>query len=456
MSHARGTGAVVWTIATTQFASPFMFSGVGITLPPMGREFGASGVELSLVETLYLVLSAVLVLPAGRLADAGDKNTFFTVGLTLFTATTLALGSVDAITPFLVLRGVQGAGAALILATNMAILTELVPRERLGRAIGLSIGAVYAGLAAGPFLGGLITSGLGWRWVHRVGFLVLLVATLLAWAGLRRAWVWPRLRFDFAGALTSGLALICFVVGAARLGHAADAFVALAAGVALLALFVFVERRVRDPLVDLEALLGNGVLARALVVQLMTYAGSFGTTFLFSIHLQVALGFTARAAGQILIVSPILMAVFAPISGRLADRFSARWLSLIGVALIFTGTLAAILVAGSRSLVALYVSLAAHGLGFAVFSSPNMAIIMASAGRGATSMASALAAQMRQVGMVAGMALITACLSIMLGNASVDAATVGGFASAMRWALSGLALCGAGAVALAVRDARSR
>ena len=149
------SSAVVWTVAFTNFALPFMFAGVGVALPAIGREMAMSGAALGLFETLYLGTVTALLLPAGRVSDAGDKNSLFTLGLAVLPSVPLLLA----------FRVLQGLCVALVAATNMAILTESVPRERLGRAMGLNVGAVYVGLAAGPFVAGVITTGLGWRWM---------------------------------------------------------------------------------------------------------------------------------------------------------------------------------------------------------------------------------------------------------------------------------------------------
>ena len=202
-SDAAGSAAVVWTVAVTNFSMPFMFAGVGVALPAMGRELAMSGAALGLFETLYLGTATALMLPAGRISDAGDKNTLFTLGVALFATTTLALALLPSAELMLAMRVLQGACASLVAATNMAILTENVPRERLGRAMGLNIGAVYVGLAAGPFVGGTITTSLGWRWVFALSGLLSLVAAAMAVVGVPRRPAWPRLAFDWPGALSS-------------------------------------------------------------------------------------------------------------------------------------------------------------------------------------------------------------------------------------------------------------
>ncbi len=445
--------AIVSTIAFTNFAMPLMFSGVGVTLPSMGRELAMSGAVLGLFETLYLGTAAALMLPAGRLGDAGDKNSFFVMGIAGFALATLGLGLAPTAFLMLVCRVAQGVAAAFIAATNMAILVQSVPRERLGRAMGLNIGAVYVGLSAGPFVAGTLTTAVGWRWMYATSALVALAATVLALRTLPRSWHRPKFVFDWPGALVGAGGLVLLIASSATIGNTPIAWGLAAFGAAALLLFVRIEKKSPSPLVSLDILTQRPVLLRALTVQLLTYAGGFGTSFLFSLYLQEALGWSAGEAGQMLMISPVLMACLAPVAGRLADRVRPQLLAALGVTLIFAGTVAAWLVPTTDSLTLLIASLLAHGVGFAFFSSPNMTVIMSSTPPERTSMASALAAQMRTLGMVFTMMLITVFLGMELGSEGLNAQNaLSGLLSAMRWALGAISILSLLALLTAWRD----
>jgi MFS family permease len=451
---ADSSPAVVWTVAFTNFALPFMFAGVGVALPAIGRDMAMSGAALGLFETLYLGTATALMLPAGRVSDAGDKNSLFTLGVVLFTATTLALAVVPSVPLLLAFRIFQGVCVALVAATNMAILTENVPRGRLGRAMGLNVGAVYVGLAAGPFAAGVITTALGWRWVFALSGLLSVGAVLMSVIALPRHWRRPRLQFDWPGALTSATGLVLLIVGSATAGESPLGWWLVAAGVALLAVFVRIERAVSSPLLSLTTLAGRPVLRRALTVQFLTYAGAMGTALLFSMYLQVTRGWTAREAGWLLVISPVLMAALAPLAGRTADRVRPQLLAALGVTLIFTGTVAAWLVSTTSSMPLLVLSLVTHGLGFAAFSSPNMTVIMGNAPPERTAMVSALASQMRSLGMVCALMLITGFMSAKLGPAGVAAPhAVAGLAATMWGSLGVISLLALWALVTAWRDA---
>jgi MFS family permease len=196
------------------------------------------------------------------------------------------------------------------------------------------------------------------------------------------------------------------------------------------------------------------VLRRALTVQFLTYAGAMGTSLLFSLYVQVTRGWTAHEAGWLLMISPVLMAALAPVAGRAADRRRPQLLAALGVTLIFAGTVAAWLVAPTSSMTLIVFSLVTHGLGFAFFSSPNMTVIMGSAPRERTAMVSALAAQMRGLGMVCALMLITGFMSAELGAAGVAAPhAVAGLEATMWGALGVISLLALWALVTAWRDA---
>src|SRR4051812_19901567 len=147
---------LVPAIAASQFAPPFMISGVAVALPALGADLPAGATALSLIETLFLAASVALLLPAGRLADAADKATLYKLGLIAFAAISIATGLASSIAAILLLRFVQGAFSATTQAAGPAIVADAVPPERRGRAFGITIGAIYAGLTLGPIFAGAL------------------------------------------------------------------------------------------------------------------------------------------------------------------------------------------------------------------------------------------------------------------------------------------------------------
>ena len=133
-----------------------MISGVAVALPALGSDLAAGATALSLVETVFLAAAVALLLPAGRLADASDKATLYKLGMVTFALSSLLVGLVSSIPAILCLRFVQGITSAAVQAAGPAIIADAVPPERRGRAYGITIGAIYAGLTLGPICAGFL------------------------------------------------------------------------------------------------------------------------------------------------------------------------------------------------------------------------------------------------------------------------------------------------------------
>ncbi len=416
MAHEHDQSILAWAIIASQFAPPFMFSGVAVALPAMGADLGAGATTLGLVETLFLAGSLSFFLPVGRLADSGDKNSLYKLGLLGFGVSSMLIGVLSSVTAILLIRFVQGVASAVLGVTGPAILTEVVPAEVRGRAFGRSLGAIYAGLTLGPICAGLLADAWGWRAVFQTGAAVLLGGLLLVHRLMTSSWRRPSARVDLPSTGLVFLSVLGLVLGSATIGEGVLGYACVAAGILSGAVFVVRQRRITHPLLDLDSLLANRVLRSALFVQLLIYMNAFASVFMLSIYLQVSLGHSAKTSGQVLAVGTILMAVMSPIAGSLADRYRPRVISSMGVGAVLVSALLATALGQHSSLTLVAVILAVQGLGFALFSSPIMITIMSSAPHDAVSMASALSAKTRSLGMVLGMLLTEVFISSTIGN----------------------------------------
>jgi len=410
---------VVWAVIAAQLAPPFMFSGVGVALPTLGAELHGSASALGLVETLFLGGSASFLLLLGRLADASDKRTLYKLGLLGFGVLSLVIGSVSWMPAILVLRFAQGIAAATFTVTGPAILTELVPAERRGRVFGASMGAAYAGLTLGPIAAGALVDAWGWRSVFWVGGGVLVVLATAMHGLLASRWRWPG-RFVHAPsvALLIGAVLAC-VMGAASLHDGALGVGLLAGGLTLGAVFVLWQPRLERPLIDVRALARHPVLRDALAVQGLLYMNAYTSLFMASLYLQVTLEQPPDTAGQVLALGSVVMAVLAPLAGRLADYVPARQVASVGVGLVLLSALLGLGLDATTTLPYVALVLGVQSAGFAMFSSPNMTLIMGSVPPSEVGIASALGAKARSLGMLSGMVMTAGMIAFELGDAPI-------------------------------------
>jgi MFS family permease len=292
-----------------------------------------------------------------------------------------------------------------------------VPPERRGRAFGSSLAAVYGGLTLGPICAGFLIDLWDWRAVFWVGGTILVLACLLTTFIMPSVWRRPDAgSVNVPSTLVLVGATLSVVLGSAMLREGALGYACMAAGLALAVAFVILQRHLPHPLLNVAALNGNRVMRDALLVQVLLYTNAFCSIFMMSIYMQIVLGESANTAGQVLAIATLLMAMVAPFSGFLSDRYRPASVASFGVALVLVAILVATTLNERSDLWYVGLMLAVQGLGFAFFSTPNMTIIMNSVPANATSMASALTAKARSLGMVSGMLVTAALISLNIGN----------------------------------------
>lgn len=452
METTASRRAALIAITIISFALPFMLSGVNIGLPAIGREFASSAVLLTWVSTAYSLATAVLLVPAGKLADIYGRKRLFTIGIAIYTvASVFCALAMNA--PFLLAaRIVQGASAALIFATSVAILTSVYPPGERGRVLGINTAAVYVGLSAGPFLGGMIVETLGWRAVFWLN--VPLAAITLAFTLTRVRGEWadsPGDRFDLPGALICGAAVVGLIVGLGQLPALRGVWILLT-GLAAGVIFVRHSSRTPSPMLDLGIFRGNRFFSLSAVAALIDYSSTYSVTFLMSLYLQYIKALSAREAGLVMVAQPIIQAIFSPLAGRLSDRIEARYVATAGMSLTLVGILLLTMLSAEAGLVYIIACMLVLGLGFAFFSSPNTSALMGAVQRRHYGVASSLVALMRTLGQMISMGMVMILFSIFMGQAQITPAVYPQFMESTRVAfIISSVLCALGVIASMIR-----
>ncbi len=389
-------------------------------MPAIGREFQASAVQLGFVQMAFVLAVAILQLPAGRFADIHGRKRIFILGITLFTMASMALALAQTIQIFIAFRFLQGMGGAMIFSTSVAILSAVFPPEHRGRAMGVIVSGIYVGMAIGPSVAGLIISELGWRWVFFIIIPFQLTALGLTLLKLRGEWKVDQGKlFDWIGALIFSVALFLIIVAATQFTKMEAARWIGLIGLLCLGLFGLIEVRTPNPLLDIHLLRTNLPFTFNNIATFINYAAAFGLVFLFSLYLQYVKGFPPKHAGILLAIQPIIQALLAPIAGRLADRYKPEHIASIGMGLCATGLFVATGINSSSSLTLIISVMILLGMGFGLFSTPNMTAIMGSVEPQYYGTASSLVGTMRTLGMLFCMTIITVILTIFLGDQEI-------------------------------------
>jgi EmrB/QacA subfamily drug resistance transporter len=453
-SSLRRTALVAANLAA--FLTPFMSSAINVALPSIGKEFSMSAVALGWVATAFMLLAAMCLVPFGRLADIVGRKKIFAAGLGLHTAATVLAALAPSGPVLIAARGLQGIGGAMIFGTAIAVLTSVFPPGERGRVLGLNNAATYLGLSLGPVLGGFFVHGWGWRSIFWATALVSLAALLLVVSKLDREWAEAGGEgFDWAGSALFGFGLISLMYGFSRLRSPVGPALTII-GLAALGAFAAVESRARSPVLDLKLFRANRIFLFSNLAALINYSSTWAVGFLLSLYLQYIKGLPPQKAGLVLLAQPLVMALSSPFAGRLSDRSEPRPIASLGMALTAAALLLFAFLRPGTTFSVLLFGLALLGLGFGLFSSPNMNAVMGSVDRRFFGVASATLGTMRLSGQMLSAGITMLIFSVFLGRNPIVPDLYPVFLSSVRVAFAFYALlCAAGVFASLARGSRS-
>lgn len=411
----------------TSFIGPFMISSVNVAMPAIQADFHMDAVQLSWISTAYLLAMAVGLVPAGKIADIRGRKKVFATGLGVYTFGTGLAIFANSAAMLIGLRALQGLGAAMFVTTGMAIITSIFPPHRRGRVIGVYVAAVYIGLSVGPFAGGFLTHYLGWRSIFMIMLPLGLLVLFLTIYYLHGEWLGePGQQLDIAGCLLYASAIFALVYGATRLPSPLGA-VLLLCGVLLFSLFIRQQLTTEFPVFDIQLFVSNKTFAYSSLAALLNYSATFAVTFLLSLYLQYLKGMSPQAAGSVLIAQPMVMALLSPVAGRFSDRIEPRLLASAGMTITAIGVLFFSMLQPDTAPYLIIANLILLGIGFALFSSPNMNAIMGAVEKRHYGLASGTVATMRLLGQMFSMAMATVVLALIVGRQAIVPANYGMF-----------------------------
>ncbi|MFC5802121.1 MFS transporter [Streptomyces formicae] len=372
---ASATGR--WIVLTTVLGSSMALldsTVVNVALPHIGDDLDADLADLQWTVNAYMLTLAGLILLGGALGDRYGRRRVFVIGVVWFALASLACGLAPNALVLIIARALQGVGGALLTPGSLAIIQASFHPEDRARAVGLWSGFGGVGAAVGPFVGGWLVDGPGWRWVF---LLNVPLAALCVPVALRHV---PESRdpaahgrFDVLGAVLGalGLALVTYAL-------IDMAWWAGVAGVAASAAFVVVERRRPEPMLP-PSIFASRLFTSVNLVTACVYAAFGGFFFLASLQLQVVSGYSALAAGTALLPTTVLMLLFSARSGALGERIGPRIPLTVGPLLCAAGMLLMLRVGANASYVAdVLPATLVLGLGMVTLVAPLTATVLAS------------------------------------------------------------------------------
>lgn len=407
-----------WTLVAVgvgTFVTAMGGAAVNTVLPLIANTYGASLSTIEWVVMAYLLAVSSLLLTFGRLGDMLGHKRVYAVGFLVLIIGSALAGMAPTEWLLVASRAVQGVAGAMLMASSPAIITGAFPASQRGQALGMQGTMTYLGLTIGPSLGGFISDTVGWHWVFLINVPIGVVATGVALSVIPTDKpIGRRERFDpiGAGAMTVGLALLLFALSKGQeWGWNSPAIVVmLVAAVGLLSAFVWIEKTVRFPMVDLT-LFGNRLFSAATSSALLNYMCAYAVVFLMPFYLVQGRGFSPSFAGLLLSAMSLMMAAVAPLSGVLSDRIGSRLPSTAGMVFTAAGLVTLSFLGPNVGEVDIIWRLMLTGLGLGVFASPNTSAILGSVPPQRRGVASGITAMARNTGMVLGVAIVGALFS---------------------------------------------
>ncbi|RRQ87452.1 MFS transporter [Streptomyces griseofuscus] len=407
LGSSRGT----WILLTTVLGSSMAMldsTVVNVALPRIGRDLNASLGALQWTVNAYMVTLAGLILLGGSLGDRYGRRRIFVLGVVWFAAASLLCGIAPNSVLLIAARALQGVGGALLTPGSLALIQASFHPDDRSRAVGLWSGFGGIGAAVGPFLGGWLVSGPGWRWVFLLNVPLALLCVPVALRHVpESADEHAHGRFDVLGAVLGALslALLTYALIEARESTAA-VVVSAVLGLAAATAFVYVERHRPDPMLPPDVFASRQFTAVNLVT-LCVYAAFGGFFFLTALQLQVAVGWSPLVAGTALLPTTILMLLFSSASGALSDRTGPRLPLTVGPLLCAVAMLLMLRVGpGASYLTDVLPALLVMGAGMVTLVAPLTATVLASVDTARAGVASGINnAAARAAGLVAVAAL---------------------------------------------------
>jgi len=415
--------AVVLMVTLNAFSTPLMLSATNVALPTIADQFSLTAVTLSWVPMSYLMASAMFILIFGRIADLFGRKRLFILGTIAVIASSIFTALSVNSEMLLIGRFLQGVSAAMLYATQIAIVSSVFRPDQRGKAIGLVVSSVYVGLAAGPLLGGIATDWFGWRANFLLHIPLALVVVHIGITRVKDEWFGEKGKLDLVGAGLFSVTIVFLCLGITSLpSQASLPLLALF----LLSLVVFVRHvsAIEHPIWDIRLFLSNSIFTRACGASLIMYTATYANVVLLSLYLQQIKSLSGAEAGLILMIQPISMAALAPLAGKLSDRIEPRLLASAGMVLTALGLFFLSTLAAGSQLPTVAFALAMTGIGFSFFSAPNTNAIMGSVERKDYGSASGALATTRILGQLGSMVLVTFAMSMVIGDRLIDASNL--------------------------------
>lgn len=401
------------------FMSTLDGSIVNIALPVISNDLNLPIAKTEWVVSSYLIAICTLILFFGKLGDIFGKIKVFRLGTVIFIIGSLLCGLSSSLSFLIVCRVVQALGASMTMANSQGIVTDIFPARERGKALGLIGTFVSLGSIAGPSLGGLIVSALGWEYIFWVNIPVGLIAIVFAWKLLPKDFTMVKAKVDVPGSLLFAVFIISFFAGlllGQQAGYTDPRIIgAFVLAVITFIIFLWVETHKPEPMLHLS-LFKNPLFSLSILCGFLVFVANFCFNIISPFYTQNILLLSPSSAGFLLMLFPITMAIVAPLSGSLSDKIGSELLTFLGLLVMVMAQIGLATLHDGSSITLVGILVAMLGLGSGLFQSPNNSLVMSTVPRTQLGIAGSVNSLVRNVGMVVGISLATTTLFSVMSH----------------------------------------
>lgn len=403
----------------TSFFAVFLSNGIVIGVPAIAQEFAMNNVIQNWVPTIFFLVVAVFTVPAGQVSGKFGVKKSLLGGVILYLIASIGACLSFSTESFLIFRVLQGAGVAFLNVSAMAMVVQAVKPQNRGKALGFTVTGVYLATSLSPVVCGFLVHNLGWRsmFYFVIPFLVLCII-LMIWK-IDGEWkTYEHDKIDTIGSVLYGMGILAFIYGFTTL-TTTNGLILTIGGLILLVIFGLYELRQTSPVFNMN-LFRNAKFTSSNIAALCSYIAVMVVTTILNYHFQYVRGWDAQMSGLILIITPIIMAIMAPNSGKLSDRVHPQKLAALGMGIATIALLILTFLNGDTPVYMVIIAMILQGIGMGLFSSPNMNAIMSSVPPKDAPTASASQATMRTIGQTMSLGLLTLVFAWIMGNLEIS------------------------------------
>ncbi|WP_375709413.1 MFS transporter [Niallia sp. NCCP-28] len=386
---------------------------VNIALPTISQLLNLTLSESQWIVSIYLMTICMAILFFGKLGDIYGKIKIFKYGAIIFIIGSFLCGLSHSLFFLLFSRFIQAIGASMTMANSQGIVTEIFPPKERGKALGIIGTFVSLGSIAGPSLGGIILSSLGWEYIFWINIPIGIIAIPLAWRLLPADRITAKIKIDIPGSLLfsfSVLLLFAALLLGQQIGYMNKCIIiSFVFGVISFIAFLIIEAKSANPMLHL-AIFKNSLFSISIFCGFLVFVVNFCFNILAPFYTQSILGLSPLQAGYLLMLFPITMAIVAPLSGSLSDKIGGQIITFFGLLLLVAAQLGLTFLHENSSLINVALLIILSGASSGLFQSPNNSLVMSTVPKQQLGIAGSVNSLVRNLGMIVGISLATSTL----------------------------------------------